>query len=147
MASTIGAVGSIFFQSKAIKEQEKALKMEQRARENIDARERRRSARELAQQRGAMVNVAAQIGGGQGATASSGLVGGAASLQNQFTSGVSFQAATQQMGRKITQFNLNAARYMNYANISQGLGEIASSLSKKLEEFKSSDTGANNGSF
>ena len=132
MAETAGAIGGIFFQSKAIEEQKKAMKMEQRARENIDARERRRAAREVAQQKGAMVNVAAQIGGGQGAMASSGLTGGQASLQNQFQSGVSFQAATQQMGRKITQFNLNAAKYMNYANISQGIGQIAGDIGKKL---------------
>jgi hypothetical protein len=132
MAETAGAIGGIFFQSKAIEEQKKALKMEQRARENVDARERRRAAREVAQQKGAMVNVAAQIGGGQGAIAGSGLTGGQASLQNQFQSGVSFQAATQQMGRKITQFNLNAAKYMNYANISQGIGQIAGDIGKKL---------------
>ena len=132
MAETAGAIGGIFFQSKAIEEQKKALKMEQRARENVDARERRRAAREVAQQKGAMVNVAAQIGGGQGTMAGSGLTGGQASLQNQFQSGVSFQAATQQMGRKITQFNLNAAKYMNYANISQGIGQIAGDIGKKL---------------
>lgn len=128
MAEAAGAVGSIFFQSKAIEEQKKALKMEQRARENVDARERRRAAREVAQQKGAMVNVAAQIGGGQGQMASSGLTGGESSLQNQFMSGIGFQAATQQMGRKITQFNLNAAKYMNYANISQGIGQIVGSF-------------------
>ena len=132
MAETAGAIGGIFFQSKAIEEQKKAMKMEQRARENIDARERRRAAREVAQQKGAMVNVAAQIGGGQGAMASSGLTGGQASLQNQFQSGVSFQAATQQMGRKITQFNMNAAKYMNYANISQGAGQIIGDIGKKM---------------
>lgn len=131
MAEAAGAVGSIFFQSKAIKEQEKALKMEQRAREAIDARERRRAAREVAQQRGAMVNVAAQVGGGQGPTASSGLVGGQASLQNQYQSGVGFQATTQAMGRKITQYNLNASRYMNFANISEGFGKIIGSFANK----------------
>lgn len=132
MAEAAGAVGSIFFQSKAIKEQEKALKMEQRAREAMDARERRRVAREVAQQRGAMVNVAAQVGGGQGPTASSGLVGGQASLQNQYQSGVGFQATTQAMGRKITQYNLNASRYMNFANISEGFGKIIGSFGDKM---------------
>lgn len=132
MASAVGAVGSIFFQNKAIKEQEKALKMEQRAREAIDARERRRAAREVAQQRGAMVNVAAQIGGGQGQASSSGLIGGQSSLQNQYLSGVGFQAATQAMGRKITQYNINASKYMNFANISQGVGQIVDSFGSKM---------------
>lgn len=132
MASAVGAVGSLFFQNKAIKEQKKALKEEQKVREALDARERRRAAREVAQQKGAMVNVAAQIGGGQGPTASSGLIGGEASAQGQFLSGLGFQQATQQAGKRITQFNLNAAKFMNYANISQGIGQIIDSFGEKM---------------
>lgn len=132
MASAVGAVGSLFFQNKAIKEQKKALKEEQKVREALDARERRRAAREVAQQKGAMVNVAAQIGGGQGPTASSGLIGGEASAQGQFLSGLGFQQATQQAGKRITQFNLNAAKFMNYANISQGVGQIIDSFGEKM---------------
>lgn len=132
MASAVGAVGSLFFQNKAIKEQKKALKEEQKVREALDARERRRAAREVAQQKGAMVNVAAQIGAGQGPTASSGLIGGEASAQGQFLSGLGFQQATQQAGKRITQFNLNAAKFMNYANISQGVGQIIDSFASKI---------------
>lgn len=132
MASAVGAVGSLFFQNKAIKEQKKALKEEQKVREAIDARDRRRAAREVAQQKGAMVNVAAQVGAGQGPTASSGLIGGEASAQGQFLSGLGFQQATQQAGKRITQFNLNAAKFMNYANISQGVGQIIDSFGEKI---------------
>lgn len=132
MASAVGAVGSLFFQNKAIKEQKKALKQEQKVREAIDAKERRRAAREVAQQKGAMVNVAAQIGGGQGPTASSGLTGGQASVQGQFLSGLGFQQATQEAGKKITQFNINASKYMNYANISEGVGKIIDSFASKV---------------
>ena len=133
MAEAAGAVGSIFFQNKAIKEQEKAMKLEKQARLTADARERRIAARQAVQQRGALVNVAAQIGGGQGASTGTAVTGGLSNVNNQLLSGLGFQAATQAIGNQITKANMAASKYMNFANISQGIGSaIGSATDAKL---------------
>jgi hypothetical protein len=128
MAEAAGAIGGIFFQSKAIKEQEKAMKLEKQARLTADARERRIAARQAVQQRGALVNVAAQIGGGQGASTGTAVQGGLSNVNNQLLSGLGFQAATQAIGNQITKANIAASKYMNFANISQGIGSAIGSV-------------------
>lgn len=132
MAEAAGAIGSIFFQSKAIKQQEKALKLEKQARQQVDARERRLAARQAVQQKAALVNVASQIGGGQGESRGSAVQGGLQGVSNQLLSGLGFQATTAAIGNKITKANLAASRYMNFANISQGIGQAIGSLSKMV---------------
>jgi hypothetical protein len=128
MASAAGAVGSIFFQNKAIQAQEKAMRLEKQARMTADARERRRSAREMAMQRGALVNVASQIGGGQGSQMGTAITGGLSGLQNQYQSGVGFQATTARIGQQLTNLNMQANKYMGYASMAQGIGQAVGSF-------------------
>jgi ABC-type Fe3+-hydroxamate transport system substrate-binding protein len=130
MAEAAGAIGSIFFQTKAVKEQKKAMKLEKQARELADARERRIAARQAVQQKAAVVNVAAQIGGGQGENMGSSVQGGLSNINNQLLSGLGFQAATQNIGNQITKANIAASKYLNFANISQGVGQAISSIGK-----------------
>jgi hypothetical protein len=135
MAEAVGAVigiGSSLFgmsqQRKAMEEQEKAMKEQKRLQRTADERERRQMLRQQAIARGQTVNVAAQMGGGQGATAGTGLIGGLSGLENQGISSVNFQAITRASVNKQQKFLNNAAQYQTQAGIAEGVGALGSGL-------------------
>lgn len=139
MGAVAGAVVGIGAASKSMKAQEKAMKAQQRAAEEqlrlqkmADLRERRRMLREAAIERGKVVNVAAQIGGGQGPTMGSSIISGLGGLQSQVLSGLGFQQ-TAQTSAAVQQKYLNkAAKYQmdasKWAGMGQGLQSIFSAL-------------------
>lgn len=135
MAEAVGAVigiGSSLFgmsqQRKAMEEQEKAMKEQKRTQLAADQRERRQMLRQQAIARGQTVNIAAQMGGGQGATAGTGLVGGLSGLESQGISSTNFQATTRASVNRQQNYLNNAARYQMNASIAQGVGQLGSGL-------------------
>ena len=135
MATAVGAVvgiGASLFgmaqQRKAMKEQEKAMKEQRSLQRAADARERRQLLRQQAIARGQTVNVSAQIGGGQGGTSGSGLVGGLYGLQSQVSSSLGFQQMASQSVDKQQKFLNRAAQYQTTAGIAEGLGQLGSGL-------------------
>lgn len=135
MADAVGAVVGVGAsligmsqQKKAMKEQEKAMKEQRRLQVAADQRERRQLLRQTAIARGQTVNVAAQIGGGQGATAGTGLVGGLSGLQGQVLSSLGFQGTSQQSVNKQQKFLDRATQYQTNAAIAQGIGQLGSGL-------------------
>jgi hypothetical protein len=85
------------------------------------------------------VNVAAQIGGGQGATLGSAVTGGLSGLENQALSSIGFQAASAASVNRQQRFLNNASQYQTNASIAQGvaaigpeLGTLGSGLGGKL---------------
>lgn len=135
MATAVGAVvgiGASLFgmaqQRKAMKEQEKAMKEQRNLQRAADARERRQMLRQAAIARGQTVNVAAQIGGGQGATMGSGVIGGLAGLQGQTLSSVGFQSMSAQSVERQQKFLNRATQYQTNASIAEGIGQLGSGL-------------------
>jgi hypothetical protein len=115
-------------QNKAIKAQEKAAREQRALQRGADARERRRMLREQAIASGQTVNVAAQVGAGQGPTASTALTGGLSGLQNQVLSATAFQGMTaESMKRQQAALN-QAAKYQQSASIAAGIGSLGSSI-------------------
>jgi len=115
-------------QNKAMKAQEKAAKEQRSLQMAADARERRRMLREQAIASGQTVNVAAQVGAGQGPTASTALTGGLSGLQNQVLSATAFQGmSAESMKRQQAALN-QAAKYQQSASIAAGIGSIGSSI-------------------
>ena len=135
--AAIGALisaGSTIFgmvqQNKAVEAQKDAAR-EQRAQQMAaDARERRRMLRESAIARGQTVNVASQVGAGQGPTASSSLIGGLSGLQNQVLSATAFQGASQYSVKKQQQYLNKAAGYQQSASIAQGIASIGPDIAQ-----------------
>jgi hypothetical protein len=115
-------------QNKAMKAQEKAAREQRALQRGADARERRRMLREQAIAGGQTVNVAAQVGAGQGPTASTALTGGLSGLQNQVLSATAFQGmSAESMKRQQAALN-QAAKYQTNASIAQGIGSLAPDL-------------------
>ena len=139
MGGVVGAVVGMGAAAKSMKAQEKAAKAQQKAAEEqlrlqkmADLRERRRMLREAAIQQGKVVNVADQIGGGQGRFMGSSIVSGLGGLQSQVLSGLGFQQ-TAQTSAAVQQKYLNkAAKYQmdasKWAGIGQGLQSAFSAL-------------------
>lgn len=135
MATAVGAVigiGASLFgmaqQRKAMKEQEKAMKEQRNLQRAADARERRQMLRQQAIARGQTVNVAAQIGGGQGGTSGSGLTGGLYGLQGQTLSALGFQEMSARSVDRQQKFLNRAAQYQTTAGIAEGIGQLGSGL-------------------
>lgn len=139
MGGVVGAVAGIGAASKSLSLQKKAMKAQQKAAEEqlrlqkmADLRERRRMLREAAIAKGQVVNVAAQIGGGQGKYMGSSIISGLGGLQNQVLSGLGFQQ-TAQTSAGVQQKYLNkAAKYQmdasKWAGIGQGLQSVFGAL-------------------
>ena len=135
MGSVVGAVigagasmQAMKAQEKAMKAQEKAAKEQLRMQKMADARERRRMLREAAIARGQTVNIAAQIGGGQGRFASSSLQTGLSGLQGQVLSGLGFQQTAQKSAAVQQKFLNKAAQYQMDASKWQGFGNMAQNI-------------------
>lgn len=128
LVSAGAGIFSMVQQNKAVKAQEKAAKEQRSLQMAADARERRRMLREQAIAGGQTVNVAAQVGAGQGPTASTALTGGLSGLQNQVLSATAFQGMTaESMKRQQAALN-QAAKYQTNASIAQGIGSLAPDL-------------------
>lgn len=119
-------------QEKAAKAQLKAMQEQQRLQKMADARERRRMLREQAIQLGKVVNVSAQIGGGQGVTMGSSILTGLSGLQNQTLSGLGFQQTAQSSALLQQRFLNKAANYQMDASKWAGIGSAAMSLGSAL---------------
>lgn len=139
MGAVVGAVTGIASANKALKEQKKAMQLQQKAAEEqirlqkmADARERRRMLREAAIARGQTVNISAQIGGGAGRFAGTGLVGGLAGLQGQVLSGLGFQQTAQTSAAVQQQYLNKAAKAQMSASKWAGFGEAAMSIGNAL---------------
>lgn len=135
MAAAAGAVigiGSSLFgmaqQKKAMKEQQKAMKEQRALQRAADARERRQLLRQQAIARGQTVNVAAQIGGGQGPTMGTGVIGGLAGLESQTMSSIGFQQMASNSVDRQQKFLNRAAQYQSNASIAEGVGALGSGL-------------------
>lgn len=135
MGSVVGAVVGAGFSMKAMEAQEKAMKAQQKAAEEqlrmqkmADMRERRKMLREAAIARGQTVNIAAQIGGGQGKFASSSLMTGLSGLQGQVLSGLGFQQTAAKSAQVQQKFLNKAAQYQMDASKYQGLGNMFSNI-------------------
>ncbi len=139
MGGVVGAVTGAYTGSKALKEQERAMRLQQKAAEEqirlqkmADMRERRRMLREAAIARGRTVNISSQIGGGAGPTAGTALVGGLAGLQGQVLSGLGFQQTSQTSAAVQQRFLNKAAKAQmdasKWIGIGQGLQSLAGFL-------------------
>lgn len=149
MADAVGAVVGVGAsligmsqQKKAMKEQEKAMKEQRRLQVAADQRERRQLLRQTAIARGQTVNVAAQIGGGQGATAGTGLVGGLSGLESQGISAVNFQATSRASIERQQNFLNNAAEYQTRASIASGVAAASSQFGAGLSGLGGKALGA-----
>ena len=125
---TLGSVGASVYgmtqQNKAMKEQEKAAREQRALQKAADQRERRRMLREQAIARGQTVNVAAQVGAGQGPTSSTALTGGLSGLNNQVLSATAFQSMSANSINKQQKYLDKASGYMQNANIAQGISGL-----------------------
>lgn len=149
MAQAVGAVigiGASLFgmnhQKKAMEEQEKAMKEQKRMQLAADQRERRQMLRQQAIARGQTVNVAAQIGGGQGSTAGTSLIGGLSGLESQSISATNFQATTRASVNRQQGFLNQAARYQTNASIAQGVASIGTEIGVGLSGLGGKALGA-----
>lgn len=131
LGSVAGVGASIYGmvqQNKAVEAQKDAAKKQQALQKAADIRERRRMLREQAIARGQTVNVAAQVGAGQGPTSSTALTGGLSGLNNQVLSAVGFQGMSARNVREQQQLLNKAAGYQQSAGIAQGIAGIAPDL-------------------
>lgn len=115
-------------QKKAMKAQKKAAEEQLRLQKMADLRERRKMLREAAIARGQTINIAAQIGGGQGASAGSSLITGLAGLQSQTLSGLGFQQTSRRSAEIQQKFLNKAAKYEMEASKWAGYGNMAQSI-------------------
>jgi len=128
LGSLAGVGASIYGmgqQQKAINEQKKAAQEQQNLQKAADLRERRRMLREQAIAKGQTVNVAAQVGAGQGPTSSTALTGGLSGLQNQVISATGFQNYSQYNVKQQQKYMDRASGFMQNANIAQGVAGLA----------------------
>lgn len=135
MGGIVGGIIGAGASMKAMKAQEKAMKAQQKAAEEqlkmqkmADLRERRRMLREAAIARGQTINIAAQIGGGQGKFSSSSLMTGLSGLQSQTLSGLGFQQTSrrsaeiqQKFLNKAAQYEMDASKWAGYGNMLQNI--------------------------
>lgn len=126
---SIAGVGASIYgmvqQNKAVEAQKEAAKKQRDLQRAADQRERRRMLREQAIARGQTVNVAAQVGAGQGPTSSTALTGGLSGLQNQVLSAVGFQGMSRRNIEEQQSLLNKAAGYQQNASIAQGIASIA----------------------
>lgn len=126
---TLGSVGASVYgmvqQRKAVEAQKDAAKEQRNLQRAADQRERRRMLREQAIARGQTVNVAAQIGAGQGPTASTALTGGLSGLQNQVLSATAFQGMSEYSVNRQQKALNRAAGFQQNASIAQGVAGLA----------------------
>lgn len=130
-AAVIGIGSSVFGmiqQRKAMQEQQKAMKEQRNLQRAADARERRQLLRQQAIARGQTVNVAAQIGGGQGGSMGSSVTGGLAGLAGQTLSNIGFQQMASRSVDKQQKYINRAAQYQSNASIAEGVGALGSGL-------------------
>lgn len=128
LGSVAGVGASIYGmvqQNKAIEAQKDAAKKQQALQKAADIRERRRMLREQAIARGQTVNVAAQVGAGQGPTSSTALTGGLSGLNSQVLSAVGFQGMAARNVREQQSLLNKAAGYQQNANIASGIASLA----------------------
>jgi hypothetical protein len=111
-----------------MKEQEKAAKEQRNLQLAADARERRRMLREQAIAKGQTVNVAAQVGAGQGPTSGTALTGGLSGLESQGLSAMAFQNMSQYSVNRQQKFLERAAGFQQTASIAQGIAGAAPDL-------------------
>lgn len=133
LGSVAGVGASIYGmvqQNKAIDAQKEAAKKQQALQKAADIRERRRMLREQAIARGQTVNVAAQVGAGQGPTSSTALTGGLSGLQNQVLSAVGFQGMSARNVQEQQKLLNKAAGYKQNAGIAQGFASAAPDLAQ-----------------
>lgn len=135
MGGVVGAVVGAGAASKSLKAQEKAAKAQQRAMEEqlrlqkmADLRERRRMLRQQAIEAGKVVNIAAQIGGGQGPTLGSSVRAGLYGLESQTLSGLGFQQTAQSSALLQQRYLNKAAKFSQQANKYSAYGSALSSL-------------------
>lgn len=131
IGALVSAGASIFGmaqQSKAMEAQKEAAKEQRNLQMAADAKERRRMLREQAIAKGQTVNVAAQVGAGQGPTASTALTGGLSGLNNQVLSAAAFQNMSQFSVKKQQKSLNEAAGYQQTASIAQGIAGAAPDL-------------------
>lgn len=135
MGSVVGAVVGAGASMKALEAQEKAMKMQQKAAQEqlkmqkmADMRDRRRMLREAAIARGQTVNIAAQIGGGQGKFAGSSLTTGLSGLQGQVLSGLGYQQTARRSAEVQQKFLNKAAEYEMDASKWAGFGSMAQNI-------------------
>lgn len=135
MGSVVGAVVGAGASMKALEAQEKAMKMQQKAAQEqlkmqkmADMRDRRRMLREAAIARGQTVNIAAQIGGGQGKFSSSSLTTGLSGLQGQVLSGLGYQQTARRSAEVQQKFLNKAAEYEMDASKWAGFGSMAQNI-------------------
>jgi hypothetical protein len=135
MGSVVGAVVGAGASMKALEAQEKAMKMQQKAAQEqlkmqkmADMRDRRRMLREAAIARGQTVNIAAQIGGGQGKFSSSSLMTGLSGLQGQVLSGLGYQQTAAKSAQVQQKFLNKAAQYEMDASKWAGFGSMAQNI-------------------
>ena len=131
IGALVSAGSSIFGmvqQSKAMKEQEKAAKEQRNLQLAADARERRRMLREQAIARGQTVNVASQVGAGQGPTSGTALTGGLSGLESQGLSATAFQGLSRYSVNRQQKFLDRAAGFQQTASIAQGIAGAAPDL-------------------
>jgi hypothetical protein len=135
MGSVVGAVVGAGASMKALEAQEKAMKMQQKAAQEqlkmqkmADMRDRRRMLREAAIARGQTVNIAAQIGGGQGKFSGSSLTTGLSGLQGQVLSGLGFQQTSRRSAEVQQKFLNKAAEYEMDASKWAGFGSMAQNI-------------------
>lgn len=135
MGGIVGGIIGAGASMKAMKAQEKAMKAQRKAAEEqlkmqkmADLRERRRMLREAAIARGQTINIAAQIGGGQGKFSSSSLMTGLSGLQSQTLSGLGFQQTSrrsaeiqQKFLNKAAQYEMDASKWAGYGNMLQNI--------------------------
>jgi len=144
MGSVVGAVVGAGASMKALEAQEKAMKMQQKAAQEqlkmqkmADMRDRRRMLREAAIARGQTVNIAAQIGGGQGKFAGSSLMTGLSGLQGQTLSGLGFQQTAQSSALLQQKFLNKASRLQSDASRWSGIASAAMNIGSALPfQFK-----------
>lgn len=131
---SIAGVGASIYgmvqQNKAVEAQKEAAKKQRDLQRAADQRERRRMLREQAIARGQTVNVAAQIGAGQGPTASTALTGGLSGLQNQVLSATAFQGMAARNVQQQQKALNRAAGFQQNASIAQGLASAAPDLAQ-----------------
>ena len=131
---SIAGVGASVYgmvqQGKAVEAQKDAAREQRAIQLAADARDRRRMLREQAIARGQTVNVAAQVGAGQGPTSSTSLTGGLSGLENQVLSATAFQGASQYSVKRQQKFLNEAAGFQQNASIAQGIAGIAPDIAQ-----------------
>lgn len=139
MGGVVGAVVGAGATMKSMRAQEKAAKAQQKAAEEqlrlqkmADLRERRRMLREQAIQQGKVVNISAQIGGGQGPTMGSSVVSGLGGLASQTLSGLGFQQTAQSSALLQQRYLNKAAKYQTDASKWAAIGSAAMSIGSAL---------------